>query len=97
MRELPAEPRVVVRRTTRRTRTVRLYAHRVVRTPEDTIRVWTRRRRSFASGAVAYSGVALVFGGGLVTWLFALAAVLSVAVVIKATVLIAAAERTPRP
>lgn len=94
MPELPTEPRVLSRRTTRRTRTVQLYARRVVRTPEDTIRVWTRRRRSFASGAVVYTGTALVFGGGLVTWLFALAAALSVVVVIKATVLITRAERT---
>lgn len=94
MPDLPVEPRVLSRSTTRRTRTVQLYARRVLRTPEDTIRVWTRRRRTFATGAVVYAGTALVFDGGLVTWLFALAAVMSVAVVIKATVLITAAERT---
>lgn len=79
--------------------------HRVVRTASESARVWTQRRRSYTISAALW--LVLAVGGAVTapssatTVLAGLAALLSVAVVVKAQVLIRHAQaelaRTPRP
>lgn len=92
MTQTPQQPRTIYRQT-RTKRYVTFHVQRVVRPPAETIAVWDRRRRTFAAGIAAYAGVALAAGGGVVSVLFLSAAVLSAAVVVKATVLINRARR----
>ena len=77
--------------------------HRVVRTASESARVWTQRRRTYTISAALWLGLAV--GGATndassaATVLAGLAALPSIAVVVKAQVLIrrAQAELTPTP
>lgn len=90
----PELRRHVVRKTSRRVVFVR--PHRTVRTPADTIRVWTQRRRSFSITAGMWLVLAIVgmpthLGVAFTVLAFA-AALLSAAVVVKANVLLRRAQ-----
>ena len=79
--------------------------HRVVRTASESARVWTQRRRTYTISAALW--LVLAVGGAAndassaATVLAGLAALLSIAVVVKAQVLIRRAQaelaRTPPP
>ena len=94
-----------VRVTSTRTTRVWVRPHRVVRTASESARVWTQRRRTYTISAVLW--LVLAVGGAAnaassaATVLAGLAALLSIAVVVKAQVLIRRAQaelaRTPRP